>query len=195
LSERAGMKTASRTLVKSQPELWELLDQPERMQGLMCGLIGRATEVTVNERKPESVLRWEASVQDAEAWIEVELAEKGWGTNVSVKAENGGEPTKLEGWLDAVLEELATPQKRPFEGMDAPPAEPLAEAPVPESPEPGTPEPETDMPEREPQEPEPAESEPGGSEEPDPAPAAMTPAHPETPAQPKQGKLRRFFGL
>jgi hypothetical protein len=168
LSERAGMKTASRTLVKSQPELWELLDQPERMQGLMCGLIGRATEVTVNERKPESVLRWEASVHDADAWIEVELAEKGWGTNVSVKAENGGEPTKLEGWLDAVLEELATPQKRPFEGMgDPPPPEPVAETPEtptaetpePESPEPGTPEPDTAQPE------------------------------------PKQGKLRRFFGL
>ena len=27
------------------------------------------------------------------------------------------EPTKLEGWLDAVIDELATPQKRPFEGM------------------------------------------------------------------------------
>jgi hypothetical protein len=181
------MQSASRTLVKSPPELWELIDQPERMQGLMCGLIGRATEVSIEKREPESVLRWEAS-EDTGAWIEVRLAEKGWGTNVKLRAENGDEPTKLEGWLDAVLEELATPQKRPFEGMDAPPAEPLAEAPLPESPEPGTPEPETDAPE-------PEEPEPGGSEEPDPAPAAMTPTHPETPAQPKQGKLRRFFGL
>jgi hypothetical protein len=111
------MKSASRTLVMSPPELWEVIDQPERMQGLMCGLIGRATEVTVNERSPESVLRWEASDDGADAWIEVELAEKGWGTNVKLKAENGGEPTKLDGWLDAVLDELATPQKRPFESM------------------------------------------------------------------------------
>jgi hypothetical protein len=126
------MQSASRTLVMSPPELWELIDQPERMQGLMCGLIGRATEVTVNEREPESVLRWEASTDGADAWIEVQLAEKGWGTNVKVKAENGDEPTKLEGWLDAVLEELATPQKRPFEAMgDPPPPEKPAEHPAP----------------------------------------------------------------
>jgi hypothetical protein len=112
------MQSASRTLVMSPPELWELIDQPERMQGLMCGLIGRATEVTVNEREPESVLRWEACTDGADAWIEVQLAEKGWGTNVKLKAENGDEPTKLEGWLDAVLEELATPQKRPFESIN-----------------------------------------------------------------------------
>jgi hypothetical protein len=46
---------------------------------------------------------------------------------VSVTAENGGEPTKLEGWLDAVLDELATPQKRPFEGMTETPADTLPE--------------------------------------------------------------------
>ena len=126
------MQSARRTLVMSPPELWELIDQPERMQGLMCGLIGRATEVTVNEREPESVLRWEASADGADAWIEVQLAEKGWGTNVKLKAENGDEPTMLEGWLDAVLDELATPQKRPFEGIgDAPAPEPAVAAPAP----------------------------------------------------------------
>ena len=117
------MRSASRTLVKSPPELWELIDQPDRMQGLMCALLGRATEVTVNERRPESLLRWEASGDGADAWIEFRLAEKGWGTNVSVKAENGGEPTQFEGWLDAVLDELATPQKRPFGMGDSPPPE------------------------------------------------------------------------
>jgi hypothetical protein len=163
------MKTASRTLVKSPPELWELLDQPDRMQGLMCGLLGRATEVTVEEREPESLLRWEASDDGAEAWIEVQLAEKGWGTNVKLKAENGGEPTKLEGWLDAVLEELATPQKRPFEGIDAP----------------RPPEPEPDAPEPEPLQPEP---EPERAKEP---PAVEAPAAVEKPAP----KRRRLFGL
>jgi hypothetical protein len=125
------MKSASRTLVKSPPELWELLDQPERMQGLMCGLLGRATEVSVDRREPETLLRWEASEDGADAWIEVELAEKGWGTNVKLKAENGSAPTKLEGWLDAVLDELATPQKRPFETME----QPAPEAPAPDRPE------------------------------------------------------------
>src|SRR6476620_6839629 len=115
------MESASRTLVMSPPELWELIDQPDRMQGLMCALVGRATEVTVNERRPELVLRWEASDDGADAWIEVELAEKGWGTNVKLKAENGDEPVQLEGWLDAVLDELATPQKRPFGGISESP--------------------------------------------------------------------------
>ena len=121
------MKTASRTLVKSPPEVWEQLDHPGRMQGLMSALVGRAAEVTVYEREEESKLAWRAS---DDAWIEVEIAEKGWGTNVSVTAENGSEPTKLEGWLDAVIDELATPTKRPFEGMskavaETPPLEPV----------------------------------------------------------------------
>jgi hypothetical protein len=107
------MKTASRTLVKSAPEVWEQLDHPGRMQGLMSALVGHAADVEVYERVEESKLAWRAD----DARIEVELAEKGWGTNVSVSAENGQQPTKLEGWLDAVLDELATPQKRPFEGM------------------------------------------------------------------------------
>jgi hypothetical protein len=122
------MQTASRTLVMSPPEVWEQLDQPERMQGLMAALLGRATDVDVYEREEELKLAWKADHADGGAWIEVEIAEKGWGTNVSVTAENGGEPTKLEGWLDAVLEELATPQKRPFEGMTETPADTLAEA-------------------------------------------------------------------
>ena len=108
------MKTASRTLVKSPPEVWEQLDHPGRMQGLMSALVGHATDVTVYEREEESKLAWRAS---DDAWIKVELAEKGWGTKVSVTAENGAAPTKLEGWLDAVIDELATPTKRPFEGM------------------------------------------------------------------------------
>jgi hypothetical protein len=119
------MKTASRTLVKSPPEVWEQLDHPGRMEGLMSALVGHAAQVEVYERVEESKLAWKAG---DEARIEVELAEKGWGTNVSVSAESGEEPTKLEGWLDAVLDELATPQKRPFEGMTEAPSGTLAQA-------------------------------------------------------------------
>jgi hypothetical protein len=168
------MQSASRTLVMSPPELWELIDQPGRMQGLMCALVGRATDVTINEREPESVLRWEASDDGVDGWIEVQLAEKGWGTNVKLKAENGDEPTKLEGWLDAVLDELATPQKRPFEGMGEPPPEPAAPAPVPD-PEP------LPEPEREP--------------EPEPVPLSVPEPPPPAAAEARESKLRRFFGL
>jgi hypothetical protein len=164
------MKSASRTLVMSPPELWELIDQPDRMQGLMCALVGHATEVTVNKRSPESVLRWEASDEGAQAWIEVELAEKGWGTNVKLKAENGTEPTQLEGWLDAVLDELATPQKRPF-----------AEIGQPSEPKPP---------------PELAAIEPSVEETPAvETPAAETPPAEATPPPPPKKKRRRFFGF
>lgn len=111
------MESASRTLVKSPPELWELLDQPERMQGLMCSLLGRATEVNVYEREHEVCLGWEAREGGDRAWIEIELAEKGWGTSVQLSAEHGGRGTRLEGWLEAVMDELSTPSKRPFEGI------------------------------------------------------------------------------
>jgi hypothetical protein len=127
-AKAGSMKSANRTLVKSPPELWELLDQPERMQGLMSSLLGRATEIKVFKREPETNLGWEAREGGYTAWIEVELSESGWGTSVVVSAENGAEPIKLEGWLDAVLDELATPQKRPFEGMTETPSGTVAEA-------------------------------------------------------------------
>jgi hypothetical protein len=169
------MKTASRTLVKSPPEVWEQLDHPGRMQGLMCALVGHATDVSVYEREEESKLAWKAASDEGR--IEVELAEKGWGTNVSVSAENGQAPTKLEGWLDAVLEELATPTKRPFEGMSEG-TEPAPEAPQPEiavvEETPAEPEPE-----------QPVEEE---------APAAESPP-PEPPAPEPKKKRRRFFGF
>jgi hypothetical protein len=162
-------KSASRTLVKSQPELWELIDQPSRMEGLMSAMLGRAAEVTVNEREPESILRWEARGDGEQAWIKVKLAEKGWGTHVEVSAESPTEPVRLEGWLDAVLEELATPEKRPFGGKkrdDTPVAEAMhAKAP--------------------PKEPAPVETTPA-----DEAPVETAPA-PESPGK----KLRRFFGF
>jgi outer membrane biosynthesis protein TonB len=167
------MKTASRTLVKSPPEVWEQLDHPGRMQGLMSALVGHATDVTVYEREEEAKLAWRAS---NDAWIEVELAEKGWGTNVSVTAENGSEPTKLEGWLDAVIDELATPTKRPFEGIGEAQEPEEKAAPI-EMPTPA---------------PEPA---PEPEPEPEPVVAVVEEpaAEPEPPAPKK--KRRRFFGF
>lgn len=111
------MESASRTLVKSPPELWELIDTPERMQGLMSAMLGRATAVNVYERTDGASLGWEAIEGGRQAWIEVELAESGWGTKVKLTAEHGGEGTRLDGWLEAVMDELSTPSKRPFEGL------------------------------------------------------------------------------
>jgi len=180
------MKTASRTLVKSPPEVWEQLDDPGRMQGLMCALVGHATEVSVTEREEEATLAWKAIPDDA--WIKVEIGGKGWGTNVSVTAENAGEPTKLEGWLDAVIEELATPQKRPFEGMGEAQQPEVKAKPVEmgafEAPKPEVAVVEETQAEAEPE----PESDPEPEGEPEPKPVAVEPPAPE----PKKMR-RRFF--
>jgi hypothetical protein len=180
------MKTASRTLVKSPPEVWEQLDNPGRMQGLMCALVGHATDVSVTEREEEATLAWKAIPDDA--WIKVEIGEKGWGTNVSVTAENAGEPTKLEGWLDAVIEELATPQKRPFGGMGEA-QEPEVKAKPIEMPMPDAPQPAVAAVEEAPAEPEP---EPESASAPDPEPERK-PVPFEPPAPKPKKKRRRFF--
>ena len=111
------MRSASRTLVKSPPELWEMLDQAERMEGLMSSLTGQASEIKVYERDPESYLGWEARDDGEKNWIEVELAEKGWGTQVKLTAACPDEGRRLEGWLNAVMDELSVPEKRPFDGI------------------------------------------------------------------------------
>jgi hypothetical protein len=98
---------------------------------------------------------------------------------VKLKAENGGEATKLEGWLDAVLDELATPQKRPFEGMDAPPPEPAQDP--------------TPAPAEEPKV-KPVAEEAAAEPEP-PAPVEEPVAPPKDPEQERPGKLRRLLGL
>ena len=111
------MATAERTLVKSQPELWQLLDQDERMQGLMSTLVGRATEIEVVARDPETRLAWEGAVADESGAIEIEMEKKGWGTHVEIKAVVVPAWDGIEDWLNAVFEELSAPERRPFEGV------------------------------------------------------------------------------
>jgi uncharacterized protein YndB with AHSA1/START domain len=112
------MATAERTLVKSQPELWELVDQPNRMEGWSSALLGHAAEVEVTGRDPESHLAWSARAPAEAASIEVALNQDGWGTNVTIQAErDGASPTQLTDWINAVLDELAEPEKRPFRGL------------------------------------------------------------------------------
>jgi uncharacterized protein YndB with AHSA1/START domain len=107
--------TIERTLVKSPPELWELVDNPElmgRWSAELAGLPG-TLDVTVLEREPGERLVWKAAAGDAS--IELALAEKGWGTNVSIRitgrdAEDGPD-SALE---DDLLDELGSPQRKPF---------------------------------------------------------------------------------
>ena len=61
------MASAQRTLVKSQPELWQLLDQPGRIEGWSSGLFGYAARVRVTEHDPEVKLAWRASAGSSAA--------------------------------------------------------------------------------------------------------------------------------
>ena len=104
-----------RTLVKSAPELWELADDPERMQAWMAGLTGAPTAVEVVEREPGRVLAWRAAEPGAGARIAIELAESGFGTAVHITAEhNRPDPGEAIAALEGLLDELGSPERRPF---------------------------------------------------------------------------------
>lgn len=110
------MATAEKTLVKSLPELWELVNQPERMQGLISALLGHAAEVKVTASEPEVRLAWEAAASQEQASIEIEMEEQGWGTHVKVEVRRDDE-SGLEDWLDALMEEFSAHDRRPFQGL------------------------------------------------------------------------------
>jgi hypothetical protein len=107
--------TIERTLVKSPPELWELVDTRELMGRWSAELVGLpgVVDVTVLERKPGERLVWKAAVGDAS--IELALAEKGWGTNVWIRitGRDAGDDRR-SGLEEDLLDELGSPQRRPF---------------------------------------------------------------------------------
>lgn len=111
-----------RTLVKSAPELWELADDLARMEAWMGGLVGapQPIPVKVTDRKPQRVLAWRAQGGEApappeHARIAIELVEGGLGTSVSITAHHTtSEPAAATAALEQVLDELASPERRPF---------------------------------------------------------------------------------
>jgi hypothetical protein len=113
---------ATRTLVKSAPELWELADDLERMEAWMAGLVGSASPIAVEvtDREPERILAWRAQSGDPgapspRARIAIELAEKGFGTAVSITAQHPApNPAAATGALEQLLDELGSPERRPF---------------------------------------------------------------------------------
>jgi len=113
--KRACVKAkARRTLVKSAPELWELADDVARMEAWTAGLVG-STEpvpVEVTERRPERLLAWRSQGQRGTR-IAIELAEKGFGTAVSITARNVA-PGTADATLERLLDDLGSPERRPF---------------------------------------------------------------------------------
>ena len=107
--------TIERTLVKSPPELWELVDDRELLGRWCAELFGsREESVRVVERRPGEQLVWESDGHGAR--VELHLAEKGWGTNVSVTLTDPDAPTgdDTEAALERLVDELGSPQRQPF---------------------------------------------------------------------------------
>jgi hypothetical protein len=112
---RQSLAKAKRTLVKSAPELWELADDPARLEAWMCGLTGAAPPLTVEviEREPEQVLAWRSAEPDGR--ISIELAESGFGTAVRITAQHSRpDPAEAIAALESLLDELGSPERRPF---------------------------------------------------------------------------------
>jgi hypothetical protein len=111
------MAYAERTLVKSPPELWELVDDHELMGRWAAELLGtqQPISVEVTARENGERLAWRPAGPRYGASMELTLAEKGWGTNVSIEArcERPAGAT-LEAVLERLLDELGSPQRRPF---------------------------------------------------------------------------------
>jgi hypothetical protein len=108
---------AQRTLVKSAPELWELADDLDRMEAWLAGLIGsqEPISVEVTHRDPGRILAWRTG-NGVAGWarIAIEMAEKGWGTAVSITAHHPGPGVDADASLERLLDELGSPERRPF---------------------------------------------------------------------------------
>jgi hypothetical protein len=107
---------ANRTLVKSAPELWELADDETRMEIWIASLVGAtgSVGVVVTDREPGRLLAWETANGGRFARIALELAEKGFGTSVTITAHSQGPSAVAAGTLENLLDELGSPERQPF---------------------------------------------------------------------------------
>jgi hypothetical protein len=101
--------SAQRTLVKSAPEIWQLVESEELARAWLAELTGTDGTVEVVARAPERALTWRAG-ESTGARLEFALDEKGFGTQVSIAsdADDSGDV------LDRVMDQLAEPERRPF---------------------------------------------------------------------------------
>jgi len=106
--------SATRTLMKSAPELWELLDDEPQLRHWSARLCEGEDQIEVIARDPGRLLAWRSDGSQP-LKVKVKLAEKGFGTQVAIaaKAQDG----LREDALEHVLDELAEPQRRPFSAV------------------------------------------------------------------------------
>ncbi|MDQ3728840.1 MAG: hypothetical protein M3355_04565 [Actinomycetota bacterium] len=107
---------AKRTLVKSAPELWELADDHPRLESWMGGIVGSRApvEIEITERVPGRRLGWRSVAPASEARMQVALRDSGFGTAVEITATNQSTGPVTSDALERLLDELGTPDRRPF---------------------------------------------------------------------------------
>ncbi len=107
---------AKRTLVKSAPELWQLADDPVKLEVWMAGLIAanHPIEIEVTHHEPERLLAWQTANGGAFARIAVALTESGFGTAVTIRATHETAGHDAPAALERLLDELGAPERRPF---------------------------------------------------------------------------------
>jgi hypothetical protein len=105
------MLEAKRTLVKSPPELWEIVDDRELMGRLSVELFG-SHAIEVVDRRPGKRLTWRVAGLP-EARVELGLAEMGWGTRVAIRVgEHAGRGEEAGGAvLERLLDQLGSAQR------------------------------------------------------------------------------------
>jgi hypothetical protein len=107
------MVEAKRTLVKSIPELWEIVDGPELIDRLSAELF-RSRPVEVVERDPGRRLAWQVSGTPP-ARVELALAENDWGTRVAIRVERqDAAPEFASAVLKRLLGDLGCDRRPPL---------------------------------------------------------------------------------
>ena len=114
---------ASRTLVKSPPELWAELSE----LGSLARHLGEFGEIRITKVDPESRVEWEAD----RASGTVRLEPSGWGTRVVLTVDTP-EPVAPEPEADVVEPPAPEPQPEPEPEPEPARAEPVAVEPAPE---------------------------------------------------------------
>jgi hypothetical protein len=106
--------SATRTLMKSAPELWELLDDEPQLRHWSACFCDGEDQIEVVAREPGRLLTWRSDGSQP-VKVKVKLAEKGFGTQVAISAK--ARQGLREDALELVLDELAEPQRRPFSAV------------------------------------------------------------------------------
>ncbi len=117
----------SRTLVKSQPEVWAEIEKAERLAELLGD-----DAIRITRSEAESVIEWEGRSASGS----IEVAASGWGTKVSLKTEVSEQPATPEPEPVAVIEPepVPEPEPEPVAVVEPDPAPELEPEPAPETP-------------------------------------------------------------